>query len=61
MIVVGNSDGKIPLGSRKHRWVDNIKMGHTEIGWGGVDLIELTMVRDQWRALVDTVMNLWGP
>jgi hypothetical protein len=33
-------------------------MDHTEIGWGGVDWIELAPVRDQWRALVDTVMNL---
>jgi hypothetical protein len=61
MIVAGNSDGKIPLECRKRRWVDNLKMDHTEIGWVGVDWIELTLVRDQWRALVDTVMNLWGP
>jgi hypothetical protein len=29
-----------------------------EIGWDGVDWIELTQIRDQWRDLVNTVMNL---
>jgi hypothetical protein len=32
-----------------------------EIGWGGVDLIDLDQDRDQWRALVNVVMNLWVP
>jgi hypothetical protein len=32
-----------------------------EIGWGGMDLIDLAQDRDQWRALVDTVMNLLVP
>jgi hypothetical protein len=31
-----------------------------EIGWDGVDWIELAQDRDQWRALVNTVMNLRG-
>jgi hypothetical protein len=31
-----------------------------EIGWDGVDWIELAQDRDQWRALVNTVMNLFG-
>jgi hypothetical protein len=29
-----------------------------EIGWDGVDWIELAQDREQWRALVNTVMNL---
>jgi hypothetical protein len=29
-----------------------------EIGWGSKDLIDLAQDRDQWRALVNTVMNL---
>jgi hypothetical protein len=33
-------------------------MEHREIGWVGMDWIDLTQVRDQWRALVNTVMNL---
>jgi hypothetical protein len=32
-----------------------------EIGWDGVDWIELAQDMDQWRALVNTVMNLQVP
>jgi hypothetical protein len=39
--------------------VDNIKINLGEIGWDGVDWIELAQDRDQWKALVNTVMNLW--
>jgi hypothetical protein len=38
--------------------VDNIKMDLREIGWGGMDWIDLAQDMDQWRALVNTVMNL---
>jgi hypothetical protein len=38
--------------------VDNIKVDLREIGWDGRDWIELAQDRDQWRALVNTVMNL---
>jgi hypothetical protein len=41
--------------------VDNIKMDLREIGWGGMDWIDLAQDRDQWRTLVDMVMNLWVP
>jgi hypothetical protein len=57
-ILVGNPEGKTPLGTPRRRWVDNIKMYLREIGWYGVDWIELAQDRDQWRALVNTVMNL---
>jgi hypothetical protein len=60
-ILVGKSEGKRPLGRPRCRWVDNIKMDLTEIGWDGVDWIELAQDRDQWRALVNTVMNLRVP
>jgi hypothetical protein len=60
-ILVGKPEGKGPLGRPRHRWVDNIKMDLREIGWGGVDWIDLTRDRDQWRALVSTVMNLQVP
>jgi hypothetical protein len=41
--------------------VVNIKMDLREIGWNGLDLIDLAQDRDQWRALVNTVMNLRVP
>jgi hypothetical protein len=43
------------------RWVDNIKMDFIEIGSGGMDWIDMAQDRDQWRALVNTVMNLRDP
>jgi hypothetical protein len=41
--------------------VDNIKMDLREIRWDGMDWIDLAQDRDQWRALVNTVMNIWVP
>jgi hypothetical protein len=41
--------------------VDNIKMDLREIGWDGVDWIDMAQYRDQWRALVNTVLNLRVP
>jgi hypothetical protein len=41
--------------------MDNIKMDHRQIGWGVMDWIYLAQDRDQWRALVNTAMNLWVP
>jgi hypothetical protein len=60
-ILVGNPEDKRPLGRLRHRWVDNIKMDLREIGWDGFDWIDLAQYRDQWRTLVNTVMNLWIP
>jgi hypothetical protein len=50
-ILVGKSEGKRPLGRQRRKWVDNIKMDLGEIGWGGMDWIELAQDRDQWRVL----------
>jgi hypothetical protein len=41
------------------RWEDNIRMDLKEIGWDGVDWMQLDQVRDQWRGPVNTVMNPW--
>jgi hypothetical protein len=38
--------------------VDTIKINFREIGWDGMDWIDLALDRDQWRALVNTVMKL---
>jgi hypothetical protein len=60
-ILVGKPEGKIPLGRPRHRWVDKIKMDLRGIGWDGVDWIDIAQDRDQWRALVNMVMNLRVP
>jgi hypothetical protein len=52
---------KKPLGRPRCRWVANIKIDLREIGWDRIDWIDLIQDRGQWRALVNTVMNLWGP
>jgi hypothetical protein len=56
-ILVRKPDGKIPLGRPRPRWMNNIKMDLRVIGWDGMDWIDLAQDRDQWRALVNTVMN----
>jgi hypothetical protein len=61
MILVGRPEGKRPLGRPRHRWVGNIKMDLIEIGWDGVDCLHMAQDRDQWRALVNTVLNLRVP
>jgi hypothetical protein len=60
-ILVGKPEGKRPLGRPRGKWVDNIKMDLREIGWSGMDWIDLAEDRDHWRALVNTVMNLQVP
>jgi hypothetical protein len=46
------------MGRPRRRWVDNIEMDLREIGWDGMDWIDLAQDRDQWRIPVNTVMNL---
>jgi hypothetical protein len=58
-LLVGKPEGKRPLGRR--RWVDNIRMDLGEVGWDGVDWIGLAQDRNRWRALVNSVLNLWVP
>jgi hypothetical protein len=41
--------------------VDDIKIDLREIRRSGMNWIDLAQDRDQWRALVNTVMNLWVP
>jgi hypothetical protein len=60
-ILVENPEGKRPLGTPRRRWVNNIKMDLREIRWDGMDCIDLAQDRDQWRALVNAVMNLRVP
>jgi hypothetical protein len=46
-ILVGKPEEKRPLGRPRRRWVHNIKMDLREIGWGGMDWIDLAQDRDQ--------------
>jgi hypothetical protein len=50
--------GRRPLVSPRGRWVDSIKIDLREIGWDGVDWVNLAQDRGHWRSLVNTVMNL---
>jgi hypothetical protein len=57
-ILVGKPEGKRPLGRPRSRWEDNIRIDLREMGWEGVDWMNVTQDRDQWWILVNTVMNL---
>jgi hypothetical protein len=60
-LLMGEPEGKRPLGRPRHRWVGNIKMDCVEIEWGGFDWIYQAQDRCRWRALVNSVMNLRVP
>jgi hypothetical protein len=60
-LLVGKREGKRPLGGPKRRWIDNIMTDLLETGLGVVDWIGLAHDRYRWRALVNSVMNLWVP
>jgi hypothetical protein len=58
---IGNPEGKMLLGRPRCRWVDNIKMDVIETRCGGVEAIGLAQDWDKWRALLNTVSNVWVP
>jgi hypothetical protein len=58
---VGKPEGRRSLGRPRRRREDNIKMNLQEVGWGGMDWIDMAQVRDRWRAVVSVVMNLRVP
>jgi hypothetical protein len=60
-ILVGKPEGKRSLGGIGLGWVDNIKIDLREIGWDGTEWIDLAQDRDQWKVLVNTVMNFRVP
>jgi hypothetical protein len=59
--LVGRSEGRRPLGRPSRRWKDYIKMHLKEVGWEGMDWIDMAQDTDRWRALVNAVMNLGVP
>jgi hypothetical protein len=60
-VLVERPEGKRPLERSRRRWEDNIKMDIMEIEINGANWIQLAQDRVQWRAYVNTVMNLWVP
>jgi hypothetical protein len=60
-LLVGKPEGKRPVRRPRRRWIDNIKMDLLEIGVIVLDWIGLAQDRYRWRALVNSVMNLWIP
>jgi hypothetical protein len=60
-VLVGRPEGKRPLGGPRRRLEDNIKMDLREIGIDGANWIQLAQDRVQWRAFVNTAMNLRVP
>jgi hypothetical protein len=59
--LVGRPEEKRPLGRPRRRWEDNIKLDLREIGIDGTNWLQLAEDRVQWRAFVNTVMNLRVP
>jgi hypothetical protein len=60
-ILVGRPEGKRLLGRPRCMWENNNKMDLREIGIDGANWTQVAHDRVQWRAFVDTVMNLRVP
>jgi hypothetical protein len=57
-VLLGRYEGKKALGRPGHKWDDNIKIYLQEVGWGGVDWINLAQDKGRWGDIVNAVMNL---
>ena len=55
---MGKPEGKRLLGGPIGRWEDNIKMDLQQVGYEGMNWIELAQDRYRWRALVNALRNL---
>ena len=59
---MGKPEGRRPLGRRRNRWKDNIKMDLRQVGWVGVMAwLDLAQDRDRWWVVVNAAMNLGVP
>jgi len=59
--LVGRPEGMRPLGRTRHKWKDNIKIDPKNLGWGGIDSVDLAQDKKRRRTLVNAVMNLRVP
>jgi hypothetical protein len=57
-VLVGKPEGNRSLGRPRRKWENGIRMDLRDIGWESMDYIRLAQDRDQWRAVVNAVMNL---
>jgi len=60
-ILTGNPTGRRPMGRPRRRWEDNIRMDFEEIGINAGNWVHSVQDRNNWRALVNAVLNLWFP
>jgi hypothetical protein len=60
-VLVGKPEGKRQLARPRRRWEYNIKMDIQEVGWGGMDWIDLAQDRNRWWDVVNAVMNFQVP
>lgn len=58
-VLVGKPEGTIAVQTRRHTLGNNIKMVVEGTQWNGVNWFNLTQDRDNWGAVVSTVMNVW--
>jgi hypothetical protein len=60
-VLVRRREGKRPIGRPRRRWEDNIEIDLQEVGWRGVNWIDLARHRDRWQVFVNVVMNVQVP
>jgi hypothetical protein len=60
-LLVAKPEGERPLGRPRRRWGDNSRINLVEVGWSDVDWIGPAQDRNRWRAVMNSVLNLWVP
>jgi len=60
-VLVGKPERNRPHRRRRLKWEDNIKVDLKEIGWEGVNRIDLAQYVDKSRAAVNAIMNHRAP